>query len=172
MLGIPRRLRRPKAELRIESSTTTPPGKRPGGVMRLTVSLWPQEPFFVKSGRLELALLTTRFSRTALDGYHEHMSEEIWQTIPLCKNASVQPGVSLVHSTQVRLPDSPAAESRPVRMQWQVKARFEVAGHRELRASLVLRDASPCQGGGPVVDGSGYLPLYEFRDEFRADPNP
>jgi hypothetical protein len=167
MSRIPRRFRRPKAELRIESCKATPPECPSGGVVRLRVTLWPKDFFLVRNGRLELALLTTRFSRTALDGYHEHTSEEVRQTVDICENVPAQPGVAMVHSTEIRLPDNPAAESRPVRMQWQAKARYEVAGYRELWASLVLRDVSPLEGAGPVVDGRGFLPLYEFR----ADAN-
>ena len=136
----------------------------------MKVSLLPLESFRIQCGRLELALLTTWFSRTALDGYFEHTSEKVFRTAVLCENAAVYPGKALLYSADLLLPDKAPMppDSRPTRQQWQARARFEAEGYRELQATRVLLDASPQQDGSPVVDGSGFLPLYEFR----RDANP
>ena len=170
MPRLPRRFRRPKAELRIELDESTPPGRSSGGVVRLQVKLLPLEPFQIRCGRLELALLTTRFSRTALDGYFEHTSEKVYRSTVICENTVAYPGKALLHSADLLLPHNPPmlSDSRPTQRQWQARARFEADGYRELQATRFLLDASPQQGGAPVVDGSGFLPLYEFR----TDANP
>ena len=162
---LPRRLRRPRAELRIELSKETPPDSCPGGGVRLEVSLLPLEPFQIRCGRLELALLTTRFSPTALDGYHEHTAGKVFQTAVLCESTAAYPGKALLYSADLPLPyvTPIPADSRPTRRQWQARAQFEADGYRELQATRVLLDASPQQGGAPVVDGTGFLPLYEFK---------
>jgi len=170
MPRLPRRLRRPQAGLLIELSKDTPPEHESGGVARLQVSLLPLESFRIQCGRLELALLTTLFSRTALDGYHEHTAERTFQTAVLCESTLAYPGKALLYSADLLLSHNPPIppDSRPTRRQWQARARFEADGYRELQATRVLLDASPRQGGAPVVDGSGFLPLYEFR----TDGNP
>ena len=136
----------------------------------MQVSLLPLESFRIQCGRLELVLLTTLFSRTALDGYLEHTSEEVFHTAVLCENTAASPGKALLYSADLLLPDKPpmSPDSRPTRRQWQARARFEAGGYRELQATFVLLDPSPQQDGSPVVDGSGFLPLYEFR----TDANP
>ena len=161
MPQLPRRLRRPRAELRIESSKNTPPDSCSGGVVRLLVKLLPLEPFQIRSGRLELALLTTRFSRTTLDGYFEHTSEKVYRSTVLCENTAAYPGKALLYSADLLLPHNPPMlpDSRPTRRQWQAKARFEADGYRELQATCVLLDVSPAEGiAPPVVDGRGFLP--------------
>ena len=131
-----------------------------GCLIRLQITLLPLEPFRVRSGRLELALLTTHFAPTVLDGYHEHTSEKLRQTIPLCENAAANPGDALQYCTELRLPpDAPPPDPRPTRRQWQARARFAVDGYRDLWTVQLLRDASPRQGGPPIVDGRGFLPL-------------
>ena len=162
MLRLPRRFRRPRAELRVGLSEPTPPDEYSCGVARLQATLLPLEPFRVRCGRLELALLTTLFSRTALDGYHEHSSERVYQTVLLCKDYQARKDESLLFHADLRLPDAPHHESRPARRQWQARARIEIYGYRELWATRVLCDVSPPKGGAPTVDGSGFLPLYEF----------
>ena len=125
----------------------------------------PLEPFRIQCGRLELALLTTHFSRTALDGYHEHTAEKVFQTAALCESMAAYPGKALLYSADLFLPHNHATppDSRPTRRQWQARARFEADGYRELQATRVLLDASPQQGGAPVVDGSGFLPIRPKR---------
>ena len=114
----------------------------------------------MRSGRLELALLTTHFAQTVLDGYHEHTSEKLYQTIPLCENTATNPGDTLLYCAELRLPDEPPPPyPRPTRRQWQARARFAVDGFRDLWAVQLLRDASPRQSGPPIVDGRGFLPL-------------
>ena len=163
MSGLLARFRADRAEVRIESTMKAPPGELSGGVALVSVTLTARQSLMVLDGRLELALLTTRFSRTALDGYFEHTSREVRRTLPLCGDAAVRPGVPLVRSLEIHLPPVAIADSRPARVQWQVRARFAARNHRELAASVLLCDVSPAQGGAPVVDGSGFLPLYEFR---------
>ena len=130
-----------------------------GQGVRLRVSLLPLEPLQIRHGRLELALLTTCFEPTALDGYREHASARIYRTIPLCENAAADPGVALLYCAELHLPDAPPPDARPVRREWQARARFEFDGFRELRATRILRDVSPRHGGPPVVDGRGFLPI-------------
>ena len=152
----------PRADLLIEKSDKSPPDEYIGGVA-LTITLWPREPFTVRRGRLELVLSTTQFSRTTLDGFREHTSERVWGTVELFDNAPAQPGVALVKLTELLLPEAPTPDSRPVRMQWRARVRFDIAGFREFSAALSLRDVTPHEGGAPTVDGAGFLPLYEFR---------
>ena len=160
MPRIPRRFRRPRAELRIELDKETPPDENSGGVMCLQIILLPAEPFRVRCGRLELALLTTRFARTVLDGYHEYTSEQVCRTAVLCENIEAQAGRELIYHAELPLPDTPPRDgSRPARRQWLARARLEVDGCRELSAACLLRDVSPPEGGPPVVDGRGFLPV-------------
>lgn len=159
---LPRRLRRPRAELRIELNKETPPDLSPGGVAHLQVRLLPLEPFRVRRGRLDLVLLTTRFARTALDGYHEYTTAKLYRISPLCEELEAAPASPRLYFAALPLPCISRREQRPVRRVWQAKARFEIEGFRELQAALVLLDVSPSQDRPPVVDGSGFLPLYEI----------
>jgi hypothetical protein len=109
--------------------------------------------------------LTTRFSRTVLDGYHEHTSRELRQTVAIWANVEAKPGHNLTRFLALHLPEATVFESRPVKMEWQIKARVDALGGRELSAVLALRDMSPGTWGPPVVDGAGFLPLYEFKQE-------
>ena len=163
---LPRRFRRPRAELRMDLSKPAPPDLVSGGVLRLRVELLPMEPFRVRCGSLELALLTTRFSRTVLDGYLEYTSEEVFQTAVLCERTEAYPDKGLLYSAELLLPYPPPTptDSRPIRRQWQARARFEADGYRDLQATRFLPGESPHQGGVPVVDGRRLLPLYEFRE--------
>ena len=166
---IPRRFRRPKAELRIELPPEPPrpaapnPGPpadpAPGQSIRLQVSLLPLEPLQIRRGRLELSLRTTRFAPTVLDGYREHPSEKVYQTIALCENAAANPGAALLYDAELPLPTPPPPAAQPVRQEWQAVAKFEVAGRRELWATRILRDITPHPGGPPIVDGRNFLPL-------------
>ena len=165
---LPRRFRPPRAELRIDGprdklddrlSLETPPGEFTGGV-RLWVALLPLELFRVRRGRLELTLLATRFSRTTLDGYYEYTSERVLETVVLCETQTAHPGRELLYAASLTLPEPPVPPGAgPLRLQWQAKARFAVDGRRELCAVRLLADVSPRQGGAPVVDGAGFLPL-------------
>lgn len=159
---ISRRFRRPKAQLEIKLEEATPPSETSGGVVRLQVTLLPLEAFRVRGGSLELALLTTRFAPTALDGYHEYTSERIYHTATLGQTIHAVADEMLRYPVTLRLPGVPPPDSRPARRQWQARARFEIDGYRGLWAARVLRDVSPLKGGAPTVDGSGFLPLYEF----------
>ena len=165
MPRLPGRFRRPKAELRVELDESTPPDFSPGGVLSLRVTLIPQESsLLVTSGRLELVLLTTIFTRTVLDGYHEHVTERVCRIVTLCKGVRAQAGKELVRRAGLPLLEVPGRDdSRPARQQWQARARFQIDGRRELSAVRLLRDVSPPESGAPVVDGRGFLPLYEFR---------
>ena len=165
MPRLPRRFRRPKAELRLELDESTPPELESGGVVRLQVNLLPLELFQIRCGRLELALLTTRFSPTLLDGYHEHTAEKILQTTLLCETTAARPGKVLPYSASLRLPYAPpaSADSRPARQQWQARARFDTDGYRELQAARLLPATNSQTDAAPTVDGHGFLPLYEFR---------
>ena len=106
---------------------------------------------------------TTHFSRTALDGYHEYASEEVWQTVQLCENATAQPSIPLTWSVELHIPEDPPFETRPARMSWLAKVRFQAEGYREFSSSKGIRGIRQPQNGPPVVDGAGFLPLYEFR---------
>ena len=158
------RFGRPNADVRITTSVDeTPPAQSPGGVL-VTATLLPGEPFLLGRGWLELILKTTRFSRTVLDGYREHSFEEVRRIFELCENVRVQPGVQLDYSVKLRPPEVPAVERGPARACWTVKARFRAKGFREFSASREIGDIRPTPGGGPpTVDGTGFLPLYEFR---------
>ena len=150
MPRIPRRFRRPRAELRVETEKTAPPDDASGGVARLRISLLPREPFRVRRGRLELALLTTRFARTVLDGYHEYTSEQVCRTAVLCENIEAQAGRTLAYRVELPLPDAPSHDaSHPERRQWQARARLEVDGCRELSAGLPAARRVPA-GGRPA----------------------
>ena len=153
----------PRATLRIETQDEPPSAENADGGVLVTLTLTPEETFVVKRSFLELVLSTTHFSRTVLDGYREHKTEEVWQTVELFREIEVSPGDSLVHSMLLRIPEAPALHTRPARVRWQVKARFEPEGRREFSATTSLRDATLPQSGAPVVDGTGFLPLYEFR---------
>ena len=157
------RFGQPRADVRIEAIKEPPPGILPGGGILVSVALRPQEPFLLRRAWLELVLKTTRFSRTTLDGYREHTSEQVWQTVELCGKLAAQPRLPLIWSAELHLPDDPSFESRPTRISWMAKARFQAEGHREFSASKGIRDITPGHSGPPIVDGTGFLPLYEFR---------
>ena len=165
MTLLPRRFRRPRAELRITADRQAPPDSPAGGAAHLRVELLSLESFRVRRGRVELELLTTRFSRTVLDGYLEHTSGEVYWTATLCENVPATPAGLLLYSCSLLLPVAPPPDALPARQEWQARARFEVEGRRELQAARTLPDASPRRLCAPVVDGAGFLPLYEFRGE-------
>ena len=168
MAIVPRRLRRPGAELRIESQKITPPDETSGGVVCLRVSLLPLEPFDVSSARLELSSLTTRYSRTTLDGYLEHTSRELHHAADLSGFPVAEPGVVMVRLVELVLPRHSISESRPAKLQWLAEVRFAIARRRDLHASLLLPVSGTPSEGAPVVDGRGFLPLYEFRTTPRS----
>ena len=157
--------RSPRATLRIDTEDEPPSVKNAGGGVLVTVTLLPEESFVLIRGWLELQLATTHFSRTVLDGYREHTSEEVWQTVEFFENVQARPGDALVYSTILRIPQAPPAHSRPARMRWQAKASFEHEGGRAFSATTGLRNLAPHESGTPVVDGTGFLPLYEFRSD-------
>ena len=158
------RFRPARAWAKIQHGTRTPPEELTGGVVHLVVSVDAQQTLRINRGVLELLLLTTGFSRTALDGYFEHTSRNLRQTIPICEHVVVGPGEPVVFDVELSLPSMAAPDSRPVRLQWQAKARFAAERHREFGASLILRETPHHGNGAPVVDGTGFLPLYEFRE--------
>lgn len=160
---MPRRLRRAKAELTIEAECITSPDLSSGGVMRVSVLLLPGESFMINRGWLELSLITTRFSRTVLDGYLEHSTEKFLRTVELCDQTGSRPGEELVFYATVPMPQEVLPEAGPVRLQWKVQARFDVKGRREIRAATSFSPLGRGGDQGPVVDGTGFLPLYEFR---------
>ena len=94
-----------------------------------------------------------------LDGYHEHTSERVYQTALLCETTAARPGVALLYSASLFLPDAPIPDDRPLRQQWQARARFEVDGYRELRATRLLPGPGTGEAQSPVVDGRGFLPF-------------
>ena len=158
-----RHLRRsPRATLQIETDKGTPPGNAPGGVI-VTVTVCPEEPFLLRRGLLELLLSTTHFSRTTLDGYREHTAEEAWRRDELFENIQASPGNVLVRTTTLQLPQAPESRSRPARMRWQARVIIEPEGRPRFWATTELGEVSSTGGGPPVVDGTGFLPLYEFR---------
>lgn len=156
---LPRRLRRPKAKLVIEAHNKMPPGCQSGGNVCIRVSLTPGEHFTVTGGRFELCLLTTRFSRTVLDGYFEHSSEKLLQTVQLCGPAMAQPGAELSYCIELDLPRELPGDSAPSRLRWLARARFAIRDCRELSAEQVLQGVRPLHNTEPVVDGTGFLPL-------------
>ena len=154
-----RRLRPAKAELTIEAEYKAPPDLSSGGVVRVSVLLLPGESFTINRGWLELSLITTRFSRTVLDGYHEHSTEKLSRIVELCGNTEARPSAELEWTADVPLSLDRPSEGRPIRSQWKFLARFDVGGCREIRTARLLHDASSAYNSGPVVDGTGFLPL-------------
>ena len=152
------RFGQPRTDLRIEATRTPPPGCVPGGGVLVSVTLDPRESFSIRRAWLELVLRTTRFSRTILDGYREHTSEDVWQTVELSRHSRAQPDVPLTWSVLLDVPEVPAFESRPARVRWMAKARFQAEGYREFSASKGLRDVTLPDNQPPVVDGRGFLP--------------
>ena len=157
------RLRRAKAELTIKAEYEAPPDERSGGVVRISVLLQPWESFTIHRGWLDLTVITTHFSRTVLDGYLEHSTEKLFRTVELCGQSEVRPGGELEWSADLPLSFHSPREGRPTRLLWKVQARFDVEGHREIRAANFLSPLGPASDQGPIVDGTGFLPLYEFR---------
>ena len=158
-LLLPRRLRRAKAQLTIEAEREAPPDETSGGVAHVRVVLLPGEPIELNRGRLEISLVTTRFSRTVLDGYLEHSREKLLGTVELCGPCEARAGNRLEWSVDVPLSTCGQSEGRPTRLQWKVEARFRVNGHREIRAATFLSPLGRAGHQGPVVDGTGFLPL-------------
>ena len=156
---LPRRLRRAKAELTIKAERKAPPDFSSGGVVHVGVFLLPGESFSIRRGWLELSLMTTHFSRTVLDGYHEHSNERVVKTVPLCGPTTARPGVKLSFCAELGLPPALPSDSRPSRLQWLARVRLEVDGCRELSAVHILHGVKPAANTEPVVDGRGFLPL-------------
>ncbi len=146
------RFRRARAFLHVEAA---PPG--PGAAAPVRVVLEPSERLEVQGGRLQLLLVETYFARTVLDGFHEQRVERVFQDLTICGKTTVRPGSPLELSGAVQIPEgAPPPEDRPMRLQWLVRVRVDVAGRRSLQAELVM--AEP-EGRGPEVDGRGFLPL-------------
>ena len=142
---LPRRLRRAKAELTIDAECEAPPDHSSGGVVLIRVLLLPGESFTVNRGWLELSLITTRFSRTVLDGYLEHSKEKLFRTIEICGRTDSRPGKELVFYTTVPLPRKILSEAGPARLQWKVQARFDVKGRREIRTANIPLTPGACR---------------------------
>ena len=158
-LLLPRRLRRARAELTIEVECEAPPDPSSGGVVLVRVLLLPGEPLTITRGLLELSLVTTRFSRTVLDGYLEHSTEKVFRTVRLCANCEARAGNRLEWSANVPLFIGGQSVGKPTRLQWKVQARFDVKGRREIRTATSLSPLGLDDNQGPVVDGTGFLPL-------------
>ena len=163
MALFPRRFRRAKAELNVEAECTTPPDESSGGVVRVRASLLPGESLTIEGGWLELSVITTRFSRTVLDGYLEHSTERPLRVVELSGCSEARAGSELEWSADVPLPLDRSWEGRPTRLQWKVHVRFVVNGYREIRATTTISPLGSSGNQGPIVDGTGFLPLYEFR---------
>ena len=163
MTLLPRRLLRAKAALTIKAECEAPPDLLSGGAALVSVLLLPGESFTINRGWLELSLITTRFSRTVLDGYLEHSTEKLFRTTELCGQTDTRPGKELVFYATVPVPPDVLPEAGPVRLQWKIKARFDVKDRREIRAARLLLAVKPPDNAEPVVDGTGFLPLYELR---------
>ena len=149
---------RGKTGVIVHSPSFLSPGYSPGGAILVSVTLEPRESFSIRHTSLELLLKVTHFSRTTLDGYREHTSEDVWQTIELCRHTKSQPGVPLTWSVELYIPEDPSFESRPARVHWMARARFRPEGYREFSAPKGLHDATPPDRKPPVVDGRGFLP--------------
>ncbi len=156
---LPRRLRRAKAELTIKAECEAPPDEKSGGVVHVSVFLLPVESFTINRGWLELSLITTRFSRTVLDGYLEHSTEKLFRVVELCGRSEARPGGELEWSAVVHLSFGSPREGRLTRLQWKVQARLDVKDYREIRATTYLSPLGTASRQGPVVDGTGFLPL-------------
>lgn len=156
---LPRRLRRAKAELTIKAECKAPPDEKSGGVAHVSVFLLPGESFPIRRGWLELSLITTHFSRTVLDGYHEHSNERVVRTVQLCGPAMARAGDKLSFCVELGLPPALPSDSRPSRLQWMARVRFKGDGYRELSAVHILPGLKPTDNTEPVVDGRGFLPI-------------
>ena len=156
---MPRRLRRARAELKIELECKAPPDFSSGGVVFVRVLLVPGESFTIKKGWLDLSLITTRFSRTVLDGYLEHSTGKLFHKVELCGQTEGFPSKEIVLCAAVPMPQGVPPEAGPVRLRWKLQARFDVKGHRAIRAATSLSPSGPAGDQGPVVDGRGFLPL-------------
>ena len=147
---------RPRANARLELHWKLPQ-PAPGAVIQVCVKLYAVEPLAVRCGQVRLLLDETGYSRTVLDGYQEHARRHTAAAIELCGPLSLPPGQSLSLPTAMTLPDlpPPAAGERPVRREWRLEARVELRNRRPLRAEARLYPG----GGGPAVDGRGFLPV-------------
>lgn len=156
---LPRRLRRAKAELTIKAKCEAPPDEKSGGVVHVSVFLLPGESFTITQGWLELSMITTHFSRTVLDGYLEHSTEKLFRVVELCGRSEARTGSELEWSAVVQISFDSPREGRLTRLQWKVQARLEVKSYREIRAATLLSLFGPVGDQGPIVDGTGFLPL-------------
>ena len=162
---LPRSLRRPRAGLRIEAEIISPPDQTSGGDVRIRVALLPMENFRIRRGWLELSRVTTRFSRTVLDGYLEHEVEKIHRTVELCAHTPTVSGICISFLKEIPIAADTDLETGPRRVHWKVTARFQAYGFRQVVATRALFPKGAPGGNGPVVDGAGFLPLYEFRSD-------
>ena len=113
----------------------------------------------MRRGQLRLLLYETGYSRTVLDGYQEHARRRTAAAVELCGPLSLPPGQSLSLPAEITLPDlmpPPPDGERPLRREWRLRARVELRNRRPLVAEAQLY---PAGGGGPAVDGRGFLPV-------------
>ena len=148
---------RPQAQGRLELHWK-PPQPPPGAVLQVCVKLYAVEPLAVVCGQLRLLLCETGYSRTVLDGFQEHARRRTAAAVELCGPLSISANQSLALPAEITLPGimPSAAGERPVRREWRLEARIELARRRPLRAGARL---TPAGGGGPAVDGRGFLPV-------------
>ena len=147
---------RPPANGRLELHwKLVPPA--PGAVIQVCVKLYAGELLAVRCGQLRLLLYETGYSRTVLDGYQEHARRRTTAAVELCSPLSLPPGPPLTLSAELAWPAAPppAAGERPVLREWRLQARVELRNRRPLVAEAQLTPA----GGGPAVDGRGFLPV-------------
>lgn len=154
---------RPPANGRLELRWNAPP-PAPGAVLQVCVKLYAGELLAVRGGQLRLLLCETAYSRTVLDGYQEHARRRTAAAVELCGPLSLIAGQSLSLPAAITLPGDislpagppPPAGERPLLREWRLEARVELRNRRPLRAEARLY---PAGGGGPAVDGRGFLPV-------------
>lgn len=138
-----------------------------GGIaLQVTATLQPKDDFVLRAAWLFLELATTHYSRTVLDGYREHTTGEVWQSVALFRDRPAVPDVALARTVILTIPFVPAAPTRFAKRWWRARASIEPRRRRGLSSVVSLEKVTEHitpPGGAPVVDGTGFLPLYEFR---------
>ena len=144
------RLRRPKADLTLE---VTEGPIWPGDKVEVRVSLSPQEAFFVREGRVELACVETRYISWG-EGEPTKHTRVRWQSaLPFVTDTKVVEGLYYGGNFNFSVPDDaqPTIGGQTAVISWRIQAIVDVARARDFRCTRKLNVFSPVPDPSPAV---------------------
>lgn len=150
--------RKPRAFLTLELPETQ---ICPGNSFWVRMTLVPQEQVHIRGATLELVYAETRFSRTVLDGYQEHVTDWVHVSEKFLCQWVAEAGVPVCREVEFRLPEEvphSKQQDRPILGAWQVRAKVDVRRRLNLRSLRMLAVGNFGSSSAPDVEGKAILP--------------